>query len=101
MPMPLGRKFFKLRKNKRFNYTPRYYDGKETGNVYHIENRYVKHRDGLNANDFGGHWREARQASRHRGNREVSTRLVIIIAVLILIFLYFIDFDLSIFTRGR
>lgn len=92
---------FKLRKNKRFNYTPRYYEGKEEGNVYEIENRFVKHRDGLNANDFGGHWKEARKANRNRGNREVSIRLLIIIAVLILAFLYFIDFDLSIFTRGR
>lgn len=90
---------FKLRKNKRFNYTPRYYEGKETGNVYEIESRFVKQRESLNVNDFGGHWKEARKANRHRGNREVSVRLMIIIAVLVLIFLYFIDFDLSIFTR--
>lgn len=99
--MPMFFRGKKLRKNKRFNYTPRYYDGKEAGNVYHIESRFVKHREGLNANDFGGHWKEARKASRHRGNREVSLRLLIIIAILTLIFLYFIDFDLSIFTRGR
>ena len=92
---------FKLRKNKRFNYTPRYYEGKEVGNVYEIGSRFEKHREGLNANDFGGHWKEARKANRHRGNREVSVRLLIIIAVLIFVFLYFIDFDLSIFTRGK
>jgi len=92
---------FKLRKNKRFNYTPRYYDGKETGNVYEIESRFVKQRESINTNDFGAHWKEARKANRNRGNREVSIRLLVIIAVLLLIFLYFIDFDLSIFTRGR
>lgn len=91
----------KLRKNKRFNYTPRYYKGKEDRNVYEIDSSYTKHRSGLNANDFGGHWKQARESSRHRGNKEISLRLVIIIAILTLIFLYLIDFDISIFTGGK
>ena len=84
--------------NRRYNYTPRYYKGKSEGNIYDFENRIVKYRETTNDIDFGAHWSEARKASRNRGNREVNKRLLIIIAALVFIFLYLIEFDLSIFT---
>ena len=89
--------FLKQRKNRRFNYTPRYYKGKESTNPYAFGSTFEKHRDAVNANDFGAHWREARDSSRNRGNRSVSPRLVLIIAFLLLLALYVLDFDLSIF----
>ncbi len=88
----------KLRKNRRYNYTPRYYNGKEAGNPYDFDSKFSKYRDTYNQNDFGQQWQEARMKMRTRSNRGVSSRLVIIIFVLILIFLYVIDFDLSIFN---
>lgn len=91
---------FKLRKNRRFNYTPRYYEGKDTGNIYDFDSKFTKYRETANAIDFGSHWRAAREASRNRGNRGISKRLLIIIALLLLLFFYFIDFDLSIFTSN-
>ncbi len=94
-------KLFKLRQNKRFNYTPRYYDGKDIGNIYDFDSKIVKYKEATNTNDFGSHWRDARKTSRNRGNRQINRRLLIIIAVLVLIFLYFIDFDISIFTQKR
>ncbi len=88
----------KRKVNRRYNYTPRYYKGKSDGNIYDFENRITKYRDTTNAIDFGAHWSEARKSSRHRGNREINKRVVMIALLLVFLFLYFIDFDLSIFT---
>ncbi|EID72382.1 hypothetical protein [Imtechella halotolerans] len=94
-------KVFKLRENKRYNYTPRYYQGKDVGNPYSFESKFHKYREATNANDFGSQWKAARESSRNRGNREVNRRLVIIFLVLLLVALYFLDFDLSIFSFRR
>ncbi len=91
----------KKKSNRRYNYTPRYYEGKSAGNIYDFENRITKYRETTNANDFGSHWSEARKESRNRGNREINKRVIYIALLLIFIFLYFIDFDLSIFTTRR
>lgn len=91
--------FYKSRKNKRYNYTPRYYKGKDTGNIYDFDSKFNKYRETTNAIDFGSQWAEARHMSRNRGNREINKRVLIIILVLLLIFLWIIDFDLSIFTN--
>lgn len=88
---------FKLKKNRRYNYTPRYYSGKNGGNPYDFDSKFSKYRDTFNQNDFGQQWQEARMRMRNRGNRSISSRLLLIIALLVLIFLYVIDFDLSIF----
>ncbi|UOB16899.1 hypothetical protein [Abyssalbus ytuae] len=92
---------FKRRKNRRFNYTPRYYDGKDIGNPYDLDSKFAKYRETTNSGDLSSQWKEAREASRNRGNREVNTRLIIIIIILVLITLYIFDFDLSIFTTRR
>jgi hypothetical protein len=89
----------KLRKNRRYNYTPRYYIGKEGGNPYDFDSKFSKYRDTYNQNDFGQQWQEARMKMRTRRNRGVSSRLVLIILILTLVFLYIIDFDLSIFNN--
>ncbi len=89
------------KKNNRYNYTPRYYKGKDTGKTYHFQNKFNKYREATNAIDFGSQWKEARESSRHRGNREINTTVLVIIAILVLIFLWFIDFDLSIFTNPQ
>jgi len=90
---------FKLNKNRRYNYTPRYYEGKEISNIYEFDSKFSKYRDTYNANDIGKKWEEARLESRTRSNRAFSPLLLIIIAVLCLIFLFIIDFDLSIFRQ--
>ena len=89
----------KLRKNRRYNYTPRYYSGKEGGNPYDFDSKFSKYRDTYNQNDFGQQWQEARMKMRTRRNRGVSSRLVLIILILTLVFFYIIDFDLSIFNN--
>ena len=89
------------KKNNRYNYTPRYYKGKDTGNIYSFEGKFNKYREATNAIDFGSQWKEARESSRNRGNREINKTVLIIIAILVLIFLWFIDFDLSIFSNPQ
>ena len=89
---------FKLKKNRRFNYTPRYFKGKDQGNLYDFDSKFSKYRDTFNKNDLGYQWKEARLKMRIRSNRGLSLRLLIIISALLLTFLYIIDFDFSIFT---
>ncbi|WP_299260993.1 hypothetical protein [uncultured Aquimarina sp.] len=91
----------KRKTNRRYNYTPRYYEGKSKGNIYDFENRITKYRETRNAIDFGSQWSEDRKSSRNRGNREINKRVIYIVFVLIFIFLYLIDFDLSIFTARQ
>jgi hypothetical protein len=90
---------FRLNKNRRYNYTPRYYNGKEIGNIYDFDSKFSKYRDTYNTNDIGKKWQEARLENRNRNNRSISPLLIFIIALLTLIFLFMIDFDLSIFRQ--
>lgn len=92
-------KGFKLKKNKRFNYTPRYLESKDVGNPYDFDSKIKRYRETNNAGDFGSNWRDARESSRNRKNRGISLRLLIIILALVLIAFYFLDFDLSIFRN--
>ena len=95
--------FFKLKRNRRFNYTPRYYKGKEEVNDpsgiyrFNFDSRFSKNREAYNKNDFGQRWSEDRKKMRVYSNRFFSLRLALIILFLVLIFLYIIDFDIEIF----
>ena len=89
---------FKLNKNRRYNYTPRYYRGKEEGNLYEFDSRFSKYRNTFNSNDFGNQWQDARVQMRTEKNRSISLRLLLIILSLVFVCLYILDFDLSIFT---
>tara|TARA_B100001093_G_scaffold204034_1_gene196103 strand:+ start:11302 stop:11586 length:285 start_codon:yes stop_codon:yes gene_type:complete len=89
--------FFKLSRNKRFNYNPRYYKDNSNEAIYQFDSVYTKHRNKRNAADLSSKWREDRILQRNRANRHFSKSIVLIAIVLILIFLFIIDFDLSIF----
>lgn len=89
---------FKLNKNRRYNYTPRYYRGKEEGNLYEFDSKFSKYRNTFNSNDFGNQWQDARVQMRTKKNRSISLRLLLIVLGLVFVCLYILDFDLSIFT---
>lgn len=91
----------KKQTSRRFNYTPRYYQGKTEGNRYDFDGTIAKYRDISNANDFGSQWAEARKQGRNRRNGGASKRLFGIVIILVIIFLYLIEFDLTIFTSKR
>ncbi len=95
---PIKFKLFKgLPRNKRFNYTPRYYKGKENTDESKYETKFDAYADVYNKNDISGQWHERRLESRNRANSGFNNTILIIIAVLVLISLYILDFDLSIF----
>ncbi len=96
----MGR-FTKLRKNKKFSYSPRYYDDKGEGNPFRIERKLDKFGTTLDSpGGLKGRFTSAMADMRKAGDRHLNTRLLIIIAILVLIFLYIIDFDLSIFFNN-
>jgi len=88
----------KPRKNKKFGYEPRYFDDNGEGNPFQISHKFdkfrstVENKNGLKAK-ISSAWNEYKTSSNRKSNR----RVLIIIAVLVLIFLLIIEFDLSIF----
>ncbi|SVB16593.1 uncharacterized protein METZ01_LOCUS169447 [marine metagenome] len=88
---------FKLSKNKRFNYNPRYYKDNSNEAIYQFDSVYTKKRNSIGSADISSKWKEERVLQRNRANRSFSKSIFLIVLVLILIFLFIIDFDLSIF----
>ena len=87
---------FIKRENKKFEYTPRYYKGE--GNPYEFKHRFDEYRTtvGKRKNLKGklnAAWDEFKSSEYGGFNKTI----VIAILALVLIFLYIIDFDLSIF----
>lgn len=91
----------KLPKNKRFNYTPRYYKGKEGTDTSQYSTKFDAYAETYNKNDFSGRWHEKRMSNRNRNNSGFNKTILILISVFVLIFLFIIDFDLSIFSLKR
>lgn len=91
----MGR-FTRLRKNKKFNYSPQYYDDKGEGSPYKIQRKLDKFRT-ESPRGLKSKFSAAMSDLRKKADRNYNLRLLVILAILILIFLYIIDFDLSIF----
>ncbi|MFD1063479.1 hypothetical protein ACFQ1Q_09500 [Winogradskyella litorisediminis] len=95
---PIKFKLYKgLPKNKRFNYTPRYYKGKQEIDEQEFPTKFDAYAETLNKNDFSGQWHETRLNQRNRGNSGFNKTIYILILVFTFIALYILDFDLSIF----
>ncbi|MDC1343424.1 riboflavin synthase subunit beta [Flavobacteriaceae bacterium] len=99
------------RKNKKFDYKPRYYKGE--GNPYAIKHKFDEFRSSTGS-DSGLKGKINGAISDLKGEQNIlkiddetyqleetnSNKVVLyIIAILVLIFLFIIDFDLSIFSR--
>ncbi len=93
----MGR-FTRLRKNKKFNYSPKYFDDKGEGSPYKIERKLDKYRTtGDSPGGLKSRWSAAMSDLRKDADRNYKIRFLLILAALILIFLFLIDFDISIF----
>jgi hypothetical protein len=93
---------FKLRKNKKYNYTPRYFDNKGEGNPFEIKHKFDDFRKTIGSNlGLKTKINNAFDELKESPDREVNRRILIIVAVLLLIFLFIIDFDLSIFFSKK
>ena len=91
----------KPRKNKKFGYEPRYYKHDGEGTPFQIEHKFDKFRTTVGDNKglkakFASVLDEIKSASDKKSNRIV----LIIVAIFVLIFLFIIDFDLSIFLHN-
>ncbi|MBU2949404.1 riboflavin synthase subunit beta [Tamlana agarivorans] len=88
----------KSRKNKKFSYTPRYYDDKGEGSPFEIKHKFDEYRKTVGDNKgLKGKFVDALDDLKNNQDKGVNKRLFIIIAVLLLVFLFIIEFDLSIF----
>ena len=88
----------KLRKNKRYDYTPRYYKKEGEGSPFDIKHKFDEHRKTVGDNSgLKSKFNNAIGELKEPKSLEVNKRILIIAGVLIFIFLYIIDFDLSIF----
>lgn len=89
--------FFK-RTNKKFDYQPRYYKGE--GNPFKIEHKLDQFRNTTGKNKgLKSKFSDALEELKNPDKR-VNKNLIIIICILTFIFLYIIDFDLSIFLKN-
>lgn len=88
----------KLRKNKKFSYTPRYFDDKGEGNPFEIKPKFDEFRKTIGPNvGLKTKFLNALDELKNNQDRTVSRRILIIVGILIFVFLLFIEFDLSIF----
>lgn len=91
-------KITRLRKNRQFDYQPRYFDDNGKGNPYKIETKFDQFRSTTsNQRGLKNKISNALSDTKRQGDRNIKIRMAVILAVLILVFLYIIDFDLSIF----
>jgi hypothetical protein len=89
---------FLKRTNKKFDYQPRFYKGE--GSPFKIEHKLDQFRTTTGKNKgIKGKFSDAFDDLKN-SDKSVNKTLFIIIAILVLIFLYIIDFDLSIFKRN-
>jgi len=92
---------FKLRQNKKFDYTPRYYKG--DGNPYEMKRKFDDFRVATGSvKGLKTKFNNAINDYKHNPDKNgANNRVLVIVAILILVFLVLIDFDLSIFFRER
>jgi len=93
------RNFLKLKRNRTFEYKPRYYKGE--GSPYKIEHKLDRYR--TTANHPRGLKNKVSTAFddlKREGDKNLRIRLGVIFLILVFIFLFIIDFDLSIFFNG-
>ena len=89
---------FLKRTNNKFDYQPRYYKGE--GNPFKIEHKLDQFRKTAGKNKgIKSKFNDAISDIKNSDKR-VNKILFIIISILVFIFLYIIDFDLSIFKRN-
>lgn len=93
---------FKLRKNKKYSYTPRLFDDKGRAKPFEIKHKFDDYRKTIGSNSgLKTKINNALDELKESPDREVNRRILIIIAILLLIFLFIIDFDVSIFFSKK
>ncbi|MFL2621463.1 MAG: riboflavin synthase subunit beta [Flavobacteriaceae bacterium] len=87
---------FKLKKNKRFNYKPRFYKG--VGNPFELKHKFEDQRTTVEKNNLKKTFKVALNDLKSYDIK--SLRIIIIVSFLLsLLFLFIIEFDLTIFIK--
>ena len=87
----------KLKKNKKFSYTPRYFDDKGQGSPFEIKHKFDEYRTTVGPNTgLKTKIKNALNELKTNKDQEANRRILIIVAILLLVFLFIIDFDLTI-----
>ncbi|MDC7995549.1 riboflavin synthase subunit beta [Altibacter sp. HG106] len=90
------------RKNKKFSYEPRYYKSDKEGSPFQMEHKFDAYRKTVGSSgNLKSKFKSAFQELREGNNRKSNRLILFIAALLVFLFLYIIDFDLSIFTQTR
>ena len=91
---------FLKRSNKKFKYIPRFYRGE--GNPYKIEHKFDKFRKTVGtSNGLKAKFTNAVEEFKSPQSKSSVKIIFIVVAILTLVFLYIIDFDLSIFSLKK
>ncbi len=91
-------KITKLKRNRTFDYSPRYYKNEKEGSPFKLEHRFDKFRSTVDTpRGLKSKLGNAMADTRREGDRNLKIRFLIILAILVFAFLFIIDFDLSIF----
>ncbi|GAA4244588.1 riboflavin synthase subunit beta [Winogradskyella psychrotolerans] len=86
----------KMKKNRKYNYKPRFYKGE--GSPFELKHKFDEHRTTVSpAKGIKGKLNAAINDYKHNPDDDVNKRVIIIVVVLVLLFLFIIGFDLSIF----
>tara|TARA_B100000900_G_C20235890_1_gene575832 strand:+ start:220 stop:513 length:294 start_codon:yes stop_codon:yes gene_type:complete len=91
--------FFKLDRNKKFNYNPRYLKDNKYERSYSFNSRIKSSREDFVSSDRSSFWKEERVRRRIKENRSFNKLFLIILFLLFFMFFYIIDFDFSIFKK--
>ena len=95
----LKNSLFKLNRNKKFNYKPRYLKEKKESSNFTFDSRIKFSREELISNDRSSFWKQERIRKRIKVNNSFNKVFIIVLFFLFSIFFYIIDFDFSIFIK--
>jgi hypothetical protein len=88
------------RKNKSYDYEPRFFKSSDGSKPFEIKHKFDDHRTTVQNTGLKGKLSNAVGDFKQGSDVVVKNRIYIIVAVLVLIFLWLIEFDLTIF-RGN
>ncbi|GAA0873012.1 hypothetical protein GCM10009117_21590 [Gangjinia marincola] len=93
---------FKTRGNNKFSYTPRYYKSDKEGSPFEIEHKFDPYRKTVNGpRGLKNKAQAAFEELKQPADRRVNKTILYVVLILVFLFLWLIDFDLSIFSTPR
>ena len=84
----------KPRKNKKFGYEPRYYNNEGSGSPFQMQHKFDSYRSTVGeSKNLKAKFKAAFTELKKTSDKNTNYRLFFIFTILILIFLFIIDFD--------